>query len=124
MPEVEHDKKDQLQSIQNHIVQGEQLYAVYDMAGGSTSFLGITDLRLVFMDKAFDEKQKTMISLPYTKITAVGTDDMGSIVFKCSKLSVLAGRRTWEFQFRSNANAHKAYELIMRNILQTEAVGI
>jgi hypothetical protein len=123
MSNIFHDKKDQLQKIQNHLVHGEELHAVYDMAGGSTSFLGISDLRLIFMDQEFDGNGATMVSLPYTRISAVATDDMGSIVFKCSKLSILAGRRAWEFNFRSNANAHRAYELILRNLLQTDPEG-
>ena len=124
MPDAIHDKKDQLQKIQPHIIQGETLYAVYDMKGGGTGFVGITDLRLIFMDQAFVKKSKSMVSLPYTRITAVASEDSGKIIFGTSKLIVVAGARTWMFEFRSNDKAHYAYKLIMRNLLQTEVKGM
>ena len=122
--DVIYDKKDQLQKIEAHLVAGETLYAVFDMKGGGTGFVGITDLRLIFMDQSFVRKSKAMVSLPFSKITAVGSDDSGGIIFGTSKLIVLAGSRDWEFEFRSNDKAHKAYELIMRNLLQKEAKGL
>lgn len=122
--EIDHDKADQLKKIMAHVMPGETLYAVYDMKGGGTGFIGITDLRLIFMDQSFVRKAKAMVSLPYTKVTAVGSEDSGGIIFSTSKLHVIAGSREWEFEFRSNDKAHKAYQLIMRNLLQTEKKGL
>jgi hypothetical protein len=122
--EIKFDKKEQLEKIQNRLVPGEQLYAVYDMKGGGTGFIGITDVRLIFMDKAFLKKKKAMVSLPYTKLTVIASEDSGAILFKTSKLMITAGQREWEFEFRSSDKAHHAYELIMMNLLQTEAHGM
>lgn len=122
--EIDHDKADQLKKIMAHVMPGETLYAVYDMKGGGTGFVGITDLRLIFMDQAFLRKSKAMVSLPYTKVTAVGSEDSGGIIFSSSKLHIIAGSREWEFEFRSNDKAHKAYQLIMRNLLQSEKKGL
>lgn len=124
MAEVDYDRKDQFEKVRAHVINGETLYAVYDMKGGGTGFMGITDLRLIFMDQAFLRKQKAMVSVPYTKISAVGSEDSGKILFGTSKLSIVASSREWEFEFRSNEKAHKAYNLIMRNLLQTEAKGM
>ena len=124
MSEIIYDKKDQMRRVMNHIVPGETLYAVYDMKGGGTGFVGITDLRLIFMDESFVRKAKSLISVPYTKITVVGSVDEKGIVFSTSKLMIVAGAKTWEFEFRSSEKAHKAYELIMLNLLQTEARGM
>ena len=124
MAEIVHDKKDQLRKIGSHLMPNEQLYAVYDLKGGGTGFIGITDLRLIFMDKAFIRKSKSVVSLPYTKITAVGSVDTGALIFGSSKLQIITAGRDWEFQFRSNPKAHHAYQLIMQNLLQTEAKGI
>ena len=122
--EVKYDKKEQLEKIQNRLVPGEQLYAVYDMKGGGTGFVGITDVRLIFMDKAFLRKKKAMVSLPYSKLTMIASEDSGSIMFKTSKLMIVAGIKEWEFEFRSSEKAHHAYELSMTNLLQTEARGM
>lgn len=118
-----YDKKDQFERIKNLCLQRETLYAVFDMKGGGTGFMGITDLRLIFYDQAFLRKQKSMVSLPYTKITVVASEDSGGLIFGTSKLHVRAGSDDWEFEFRSNDKAHHAYQLIMHNLLQSEVEG-
>lgn len=124
MADVHFDKKDQLEKVQAHVMQGETLYAVLDMKGGGTGFVGITDLRLIFLDHAFVKKSKAMVSIPFSKITAVASVDSGGIIFGTSTLQVVAGSREWEFEFRSNDKAHYAYQLIMRNLLQRESKGM
>ena len=128
MADIIHDKKDQLAKIQNLLIDGETLYAVYDMKGGGTGFIGITDLRVIFMDQAFVRKKKAVVSLPYTKVTAVAAEDSGKVILGSllgsSILVIRAGDQAWEFEFRSNEKAHNAYRLIMNNLLQTEARGM
>ncbi len=120
---VDYDKMPQLKRIQAQLIPGETLYAVYDMKGGGTGFVGITDLRLIFYDQSFIRKQKAMVSLPFTKITAIGTEDSGGVLFKSGVLFVVAGTREWSFIFRGGDKAHRAYNLIMANLLQSEAKG-
>ena len=124
MSEIIHDKKDQLQKVQAYVLPTETLYAVFDMKGGGTGFIGITDLRLIFFDQAFMRKSKSMVSLPYSKISVVASEDSGALLFGTSKFHVRAGSDDWEFEFRSNDKAHKAYQLIMANLLQTEVKGL
>jgi hypothetical protein len=121
---IEFDNKGQKDRIEALLMPDEQLYAVYDMKGGGTGFVGITDLRLIFLDQAFLRKKKSMVSLPYTHITAIAGEDTGGILFSTSMLTVLAGNQEWEFQFRSTGKAHKVYQLIMRNLLQSEKRGM
>ncbi|MBN1581821.1 MAG: hypothetical protein JXA89_14040 [Anaerolineae bacterium] len=86
------------------------------------------DLRLVFMGQAFLRKQKAIVSLPYTRITVIESEDSGKVILGSilgsSNLTVVAGDRSWEFEFRSNDKAHKAYMLVMQNLLQLEAKGL
>lgn len=127
MIEAIYDKKDQYDRIAELIVPGETLYAVFDMVGGGTGFVGITDLRLVFMDESFVRKQKNIISLPYRRVDVVGFEDSGKGLMswgKISKLFITSGDRVWEFAFRTNEKAKEAYMLIMRNLLQTEEKGL
>lgn len=117
-----------MERIKVLLMPGEKLYAVYDMKGGGTGFLGITDLRLIIMDQAFLRKKKSLVSVPFTKVIAVASEDSGKAILGSilgsSNLTIIAGAHTWEFEFRSNEKAHKAYQLIMRNLLQTEVVGM
>lgn len=48
-----YDKKEQLEKIDSGRLPGETIYAVFDMKGGGTGFLGITDKRIIIYDKTF-----------------------------------------------------------------------
>jgi len=123
-PQVEYDNKGQLDRIAALVIPGEILYAVFDEKGRGTGFVGITDRRLIFMDQGYIRKKKTLVSLPFSQITAVASEDSGGIVFGTSQLIVIAGSREWDFEFRSNDKAHRAYQLIMGNLLQYEKPGM
>ena len=123
MADTVYDKKDQYERIKAHLVPGEILYLVYDMKGGGTGFVGVTDRRLIFQDSAFLGKKRSMVSLPFTQITAVGVEESGGF-FSSSTLQILSSAREWEFQFRSADKAYQAYQYIMRNLHQEEAAGV
>lgn len=127
MAEIDFDKKDQMERIQTLVIEGETLLAVYDMKGGGTGYMGITDLRLIFMDESFIRKSKALVAVPFSKITAVGVEDTGRTLNPfgaTSRLLITAETREWEFEFRSNEKAHKAYRFIMGNLLQMEMKGM
>ena len=42
-----YDRSDQLEQVQSGLLEGEQLYAVYDAKGGGTGFIGLTDRRVI-----------------------------------------------------------------------------
>lgn len=122
--QVEFDNKGQMDRIQGMVSAPEILYAVFDLKGGGTGFVGITDRRLIFMDQGVIRKKKMIVSLPFSKITAVASEDSGGIIFSTSNLMVIAGSREFDFEFRSNEKAHRAYQLIMWNLLQNERAGM
>ena len=118
MVTVIHDKKDQLQKITAMLLPNEVLRAVYDLKGSGTGFVGITDWRIMFMDKAFFRKAKAIVSIPYRAITSISSKDEGGIIFKSSTLWITAsGMDMKEFEFRSNDKAHTAYQLIIARML-------
>ena len=127
MSEIDYDKKEQMEKIASLVIPGEQLLAVYDMKGGGTGFIGITDLRLIFLDESFMRKSKALVTVPFTKLSAVAVEDTGRTLNPFganSKLVVTAGSHDWEFEFRANDKAHRAYHLIMSNLLQSEKRGL
>jgi len=124
MAEVEFDNKKQLQRIEQYVVPGEILFAVYDLKGGGTGFVGITDKRLIFYDQAFMRKKKAMVSIPYSHLTAIASEDSGGILFASSTLHVnTAGGGHYELVFRSSEKAHRAYTWITQQVLQSEVPG-
>jgi len=121
MPEVVYDKKDQYDQIIPWIIPGEALHAVFDCKGAGTGFVAITDKRLMFYDKAFMRKRKALTSVPFSKITAVSSVDEGRGLFGAtSELVVKTGSEEFEFEFRGGEKAQNAYQLIMKELLQSE----
>ena len=117
---VEYDNKGQLESILPWILESERLYAVFDLKGSGTGFVGITNKRLVFYDKEFARKRKALTSVPFSKITAVSSIDEGGIFRSTSELVVKTGSEEYEFDFRGGDKAQRAYHYIMQELLQTE----
>src|SRR5437588_11302660 len=122
--QVEFDNKNQMERIQVMVNSPERLYAVFDEKGRGTGFVGITDRRIIFMDQGVIRKKKMIVSLPYSKITAIASEDSGGIIFNSSALLVIAGNREFDFEFHTKEKAHRAYELIMWNLLQNERAGM
>ncbi len=60
-----HDKLEQLRQIQDGLLDGEQIQAVYDCTGSGTGFVGITDRRLILQDKSFVGKNVAITSIPF-----------------------------------------------------------
>jgi len=117
-PQIYYDKKEQLDKIASGLLQGEQIYAVFDMKGGGTGFLGITNKRLVIYDKAFLRKMKAIVSIPLNRIqTIAAQDDSGLFTgrgfFSSSVLVVTTSHDQHEFEFRGSDKAHHAHQLIL-----------
>src|SRR5215213_6637250 len=74
-PQVYFDKKEQLKKIESGLLRSEQVYAVFDMKGGGTGFLGVTNKRLIIYDKAFMRKMKATVSLPLSRIQSIAAQD-------------------------------------------------
>jgi hypothetical protein len=47
------DKREQLEQIRSGLMDGEQIYAVYDATGAGTGFIAATDKRVILQDKSF-----------------------------------------------------------------------
>ena len=122
--EVVYDKKEQLKKIQAWLIPGESLFAVYDLKGGGTGFIGITNRRLIFYDKQFMRKIKAMVTVPYSQIATLSSEDKGGGFmtgrgfFSSSKLGIqTTGNIYYEFDFRGADKAHDAYQLIAPNLM-------
>jgi len=117
-PQVYFDKKEQFDKIASSLLQGEQIYAVFDMKGGGTGFLGVTNKRLVIYDKAFLRKMKAIVSIPLNRIQTIAAQDesglfTGRSFFSSSVLVVTTSHDQHEFEFRGADKAHHAHQLIL-----------
>ncbi|MDQ3855167.1 MAG: PH domain-containing protein [Chloroflexota bacterium] len=114
------DKREQLEAISRYLVPDEQVLAVLDLRGGGTGFLGITDRRIIFFDKAYLRRKKAMVTVPFSKITTVASEDDESLFtrgfFGSSVLTVKVSDEIYEFVFRGADKAHLAYQLICERL--------
>ncbi len=113
-----YDKKEQFQKIEASLLQGEKIYAVFDMKGGGTGFIGITDLRVIVYDKSFMRKMKAVVSIPYSRIYTVAAEDENGLMtgrgfFGSSKMALKTSDDEYEFGFRGADKAHVAHNLIL-----------
>ena len=110
------DKADQVKRVQEYVITGEQLIAVYDCKGAGTGFVGITDQRIIFYDQAAFRKKKSMISIPYNRIVGISSTDEGTI-FKTSEIVLMTAAGNFTFEFRGADKAHWTYRYITNQIL-------
>ena len=117
------DKKDQVEKIEDFCQEDEVIRAVIDLKGVGSGFVGITDKRIIFYDKSLVTERKAMVSIPYSRISAVGSeDDKGFLIrsgrFVTNKLTISGlGFDDRTFEFRGGDKAHRAHQIIMEYLL-------
>jgi len=123
-PDIMVDKKDQLEKIEGMCLPDETIRAVFDLKGAGTGFIGLTDKRLIFYDKAFMKKKKALVSIPYTRIASVASEDnkgffIKSGFFVSDTLTIQPiGLEPKTFEFRGGEKAHQAHNMIMEYLLR------
>ena len=123
MSQIIHDKPEQLQQIQAGLLQGEEVYAVYDCIGVGTGFVGITNMRVILQDKSFVGNKLAIVSIPYKNIRSVSMLSNKSMLGRfasSSSIGIDTGGTIKEADFRGDDKAHHAHNLILWNILQSK----
>lgn len=116
---VIHDKSDQLAKIEAGLLSGERVLAVYDCLGAGTGFVGLTSHRVIIQDNSFVGGKIALTSLPYGRITAVSFVSDKSMFGKfaaTSAISITAGSRQYDLQFRGDDKAKHAHDVILWHI--------
>ncbi len=114
--QVDYDNKKQMERIQGGLVPGETLYAVYDLKGAGSGFVGITDRRVIIQDEGRVRKHRSLISIPYSRITYLASKDEGGIMRATSELTIVAGSHEFDLDFRSGDKAERAYTYIVQQM--------
>lgn len=117
------DKKDQLEKIEGICLDDEIICAVFDLKGRGSGFIGITNKRIIYYDKAFLKDKKALVSIPYGHISAIASEDNKGFLIKSGftvseTLTVnTTGLGPKTFEFRGGDKAHKAHNKIMEYLL-------
>jgi len=118
------DKKDQLEKIEGVCLPDEIIRAVFDLKGRGTGFIGVTDKRIIYYDKAFLKSKKALVSIPYDRIAFVASEDHKGFIIKkgflvTDTLTIQAiGSEPKTFEFRGGDKAHIAHNIIMEHLLR------
>ena len=117
-----YDKADQLRQLEEVLIPGEWVEAVFDCKGAGAGFIGITNKRVVFHDKQFLRKLKAVVSLPYSRITSIATHDEAGLLtgrgfFGSSKITLTTSHGDQEFEFRGADKALTAHNLILSHMV-------
>ncbi|GAB3452266.1 PH domain-containing protein [Kineococcus endophyticus] len=118
--QVAFDKQEQLDKIQQGLLPGEEVYAVFDAIGAGTGFIGVTSLRVIVQDNSFVGKKVALTSVPYGKVTAVSYVSDKSMFGKfasSSSIAITAGGRVYEVDFRGDDKARYVHDLVLRRML-------
>jgi hypothetical protein len=118
------DKEEQLEKIENMCLPDETIRAIFDLKGVGTGFLGITDKRIIYYDKAFLKSRKALVSIPYSRIASVASEDNKGLLIRKGFLindtltinPIGLGPKT--FEFRGGEKAHQVHNIIMEYLLQ------
>ncbi|MCK4221854.1 MAG: PH domain-containing protein [Dehalococcoidia bacterium] len=118
------DKKEQLEKIEGVCLPGETIRAVFDLKGRGTGFLGLTDKRIIYYDKAFLKSKKALVSIPHDRIASVASEDNSGFIIKrgflvSDTLTIQPiGLEAKTFEFRGGEKAHMAHNIIMEYLLR------
>jgi hypothetical protein len=118
------DRQEQLQQVEAGLLDGEQIFAVYDLKGGGAGFVGITSKRLIVFEHThlMPDHHPAIVSVPYSKILTVAAQEepnpiAGRGFFSSSKLIVALPGSHYDFEFRGADKALHAHNLILWHML-------
>ena len=120
MSEPIFDKQDQLEQIQDGLLEGEQITAVYDAIGTGTGFIGLTDKRVIIQDRSVTGKRTAIRSIPFSKITSVSAVSEKSLkgkFFAEGAIEITVGSHSYEVEFRGHEKAHHVHDVILSRII-------
>lgn len=112
------DRPEQLQQIKEILLPSEQIDAVFDLKGTGTGFIGITTKRVIFHDKQFMRKLKAIVSIPYSRIISIATENEAGLLtgrgfFGSSRIFIVTSHGEHEFEFRGADKAQTAHNMIL-----------
>jgi len=116
MTDIPHDRGDQLRQVQEALLDGETVVAVYDAIGQGTGFIGLTSHRVILQDKSFLGKRIAMTSIPYSRISGVSVISNASMAggfFSTGTVALLVGTHIYEIEMRGNEKARHVHDVVL-----------
>ncbi|MEV1292917.1 hypothetical protein [Pseudonocardia sp. NPDC049635] len=110
------DERDQLDTVAAALLPGERIIAVYDALDPSIGFIGLTELRILLQDNAFDGARTALTSIPYGRVGSVsllsGRTVTGGFV-PSDRLALTVGPHTYELALRDPGRARHVHDVVL-----------
>ncbi len=116
MADIQHDIRDQLDTVQQGLLDGEEVYAVYDGKGTGTGFIGLTSLRVVLQDESYVGGQVALTSIPYSHVHAVSLVSNKSFLggfVEASTVAITISGHVYEVELRGHDKARHVHDVIL-----------
>lgn len=112
--QTQFDNKKQYERVLPQLLEGEQLFYVYDLVGAGTGFIGVSDRRILFIDQDFlDRKDAALVSIPYSRITYVASQtERKRLARDNSSITVAVSGRTFEYEFHGTEKGQRVFHII------------
>ena len=109
-----------MRQVQDGLLTGEHVQAVYDCTGTGTGFVGVTNLRVILQDKSFIGKNVAITSIPFKQIRTVSVLSNKSWAggfFSSSSIAIDAGGTSHVAEFRGHEKARHIHNLILSRLI-------
>jgi hypothetical protein len=103
------DRQDQLQMVGQYLLPNEVVEAVFDCHSTGTGFVGVTNRRVILLDPAYLNRGSAMVSIPYSKVSAVAIRGR-AVVISC-------GSVFHEQELKNQERARTAHDWILNHCL-------
>lgn len=116
MAEIQYDVESQLRAVEQGLLDGEQLIAVYDGKGTGTGFIGLTDVRIVLQDESYVGGRVALTSIPYAAVHSVSLVSNKSFLgnwVEASTISIATSGHDYEIELRGHDKARHVHDVIL-----------
>jgi hypothetical protein len=102
------------EEIQPVLLPDEEIISIY---GLFVDFAAITNKRLLFMDKSVTSKNKSLITIPFSKISSVSLVNVKNLMVSVYEIEISTGHRQFDLKFANKDLLTEFYKTITTYIL-------
>lgn len=111
------DSTAQLEVVQDSLLENEQLYGVYASTSAGVALVGVTNKRIILLDRAFPGGRVALTTVPFSRVTTVSYVSTDEEPIFSSTIALQVARTVYEFTCRSEQQASDIHDLISWHIL-------
>lgn len=113
-----HGRGPGVRAMRRDILDGEQIYGIFGDRRGAISTIGITNRRVLLMDRTYGEGRVALTSVPLRQIVSCSYITSGAEpITEATVVGIKVGRSTFEVSCTSPEEAQEVHGLIMWHLI-------